>query len=59
MKAELLNLENIAVGEIDLDSQIFAVDYVRDDIVKLVVDWQRAKSMDGTHQTKRQPIKME
>jgi large subunit ribosomal protein L4 len=52
MKAELLNLENIAVGEIDLDSQIFAVDYVRDDIVKLVVDWQRAKSMAGTHQTK-------
>lgn len=52
MKAKLLNLENEAVGEIDLDNEVFAVDFVREDIIKLVVDWQRAKSMAGTHQTK-------
>ncbi|WP_342278252.1 50S ribosomal protein L4 [Candidatus Tisiphia endosymbiont of Myopa tessellatipennis] len=52
MKAKLLNLENEAVGEIDLDNEVFAVDFVREDIIKLVVDWQRAKAMAGTHQTK-------
>ena len=52
MKAKLLNLGNEAVGEIDLDSEVFAVDYIREDIIKLVVDWQRAKAMAGTHQTK-------
>jgi large subunit ribosomal protein L4 len=52
MKAKLLNLANEAVGEIDLDSEVFAIDFVREDIIKLVIDWQRAKAMAGTHQAK-------
>lgn len=52
MKAKLLNLANEAVGEIDLDAEVFAIDFVREDIIKLVIDWQRAKAMAGTHQTK-------
>ncbi|XVN43669.1 MAG: 50S ribosomal protein L4 [Candidatus Rickettsia vulgarisii] len=52
MKAGLMNLENQAVGNIDLDSEIFGIDYIREDIIKLVVDWQLVKRMAGTHQTK-------
>ncbi|MCC8417097.1 MAG: 50S ribosomal protein L4 [Rickettsia endosymbiont of Bryobia graminum] len=52
MKAELMNLENQAVGNVDLDSGIFGIDYIREDIIKLVVDWQLVKRMAGTHQTK-------
>lgn len=52
MKAELINLENQAVGEVDLDNSIFALDYIREDIIKLVIDWQLLKNMSGTHQTK-------
>lgn len=51
MKAQILNLENKAVGEIVLKEDIFALS-PRADIIKLVVDWQRAKAMAGTHQTK-------
>lgn len=51
MKAQILNLENKAVGEIGLDDKIFALT-PRGDIIKLVIDWQRAKAMAGTHQTK-------
>lgn len=52
MKAELINLENQTIGEVDLDSEIFAIDYIREDIIKQVVDWQLLKRMAGTHQTK-------
>jgi len=52
MKAKLFNLENEVVGEIPLNAGIFAIDYIREDIIKLVIDWQRAKAMSGTHQTK-------
>ncbi len=52
MKAELINLENKTVGEVELNSEIFAIDYIRDDIIKLVVDWQLLKRMSGTHHTK-------
>jgi large subunit ribosomal protein L4 len=52
MKAELFNLNNKAVGQIDLNSEIFAIDFIREDIIKLVIDWQRVKAMAGTHQTK-------
>lgn len=52
MKAELMNLENQAVGNIDLNSEIFGIDYIREDIIKLVADWQLVKRMSGTHQTK-------
>jgi large subunit ribosomal protein L4 len=51
MKAKILNLNNEAVGEVALSSEIFALE-PRVDIIKLVVDWQRAKAMAGTHQTK-------
>lgn len=52
MKAELMSLENQTVGNVDLDSEIFGIDYIREDIIKLVVDWQLVKRMAGTHQTK-------
>ena len=52
MKAKLFNLENEVVGEIPLNAGIFAIDYIREDIIKLVIDWQRAKAMAGTHQAK-------
>lgn len=51
MKAKILNLENKAVSEITLSPEIFALE-PRVDIIKLVVDWQRAKARAGTHQTK-------
>lgn len=51
MKAKILNFENKAVDEILLNKDIFAL-IPRKDIIKLVVDWQRAKAMAGTHQTK-------
>lgn len=51
MKTELLNLENTSVGEIELSEDVFALD-PREDIIKLVIDWQRVKAMSGTHQTK-------
>lgn len=52
MKAELINLANQAVGEINLDNSIFALEYIREDIIKLVIDWQLLKNMSGTHQIK-------
>ncbi len=51
MKAKILNLENQVVGEMALNEDIFYLE-PRADIIKLVVDWQRAKAMTGTHQTK-------
>lgn len=51
MKVSVLNFENKEVGEIELDDGIFALS-PRQDIIKLVVDWQRLKAMAGTHQTK-------
>ncbi len=52
MKTQLLSLHNDTVSEIDLDESIFGIVFIRRDIIKLVVDWQRAKAMAGTHQTK-------
>jgi len=51
MKAKVLNLENEAVGEILLSEHVFALE-PREDIIKLVIDWQRAKARAGTHKTK-------
>ncbi len=51
MKAKILSLENTVVGEVAIDEKIFGLE-PRVDIIKLVVDWQRAKAMAGTHQTK-------
>lgn len=51
MKAELLNLDKKKVGDVDLADSIFGLE-VRIDIIKRVVDWQRAKAMSGTHKVK-------
>ncbi|KJV80610.1 50S ribosomal protein L4 [Rickettsia hoogstraalii str. RCCE3] len=52
MKTKILNLANEEVGEISLNEDIFAVEFIRDDIIKQVIDWQRAKAMSGNHKTK-------
>lgn len=52
MKTKILSLANEEVGEISLNEDIFAVEFIRDDIVKQVIDWQRAKAMSGNHKTK-------
>lgn len=52
MKTKILSLTNEEVGEISLNESIFAVEFIRDDIIKQVIDWQRAKAMSGTHKTK-------
>ncbi|CAK6507219.1 unnamed protein product [Ixodes persulcatus] len=52
MKTKILSLANEEVGEISLSEDIFAVEFIRDDIIKRVIDWQRAKAMSGNHKTK-------
>ncbi|ALN41023.1 50S ribosomal protein L4 [Rickettsia rhipicephali] len=52
MKTKILSLANKEVGEISLNEDIFAVEFIRDDIIKQVIDWQRAKAMSGNHKTK-------
>ncbi len=51
MTAKLYNLNNEIIGNLQLDDSIFALQ-PRVDIIKLVVDWQRAKARAGTHKTK-------
>ncbi|MFV9876174.1 MAG: 50S ribosomal protein L4 [Rickettsiales endosymbiont of Dermacentor nuttalli] len=51
MKANVLNLENKVVGEIQLSQEIFNLPN-REDILHRVVEWQRAKKRAGTHKTK-------
>lgn len=51
MKANLVSFENKVVGEVSLTDYIFGLE-AREDIVKRVVDWQRAKSRSGTHSVK-------
>ncbi|ACP53766.1 MAG: 50S ribosomal protein L4 [Rickettsia africae] len=52
MKTKIFSLANEEVGEISLNEDIFAVEFIRDDIIKQVIDWQRAKAMSGNHKTK-------
>ena len=52
MKTKILSLANEAVGEINLNKDVFAVEFVRDDVIKQVIDWQRAKAMSGNHKTR-------
>ncbi|KJV62734.1 50S ribosomal protein L4 [Rickettsia amblyommatis] len=52
MKTKILSLANEEVGEISLSEDIFAVEFIREDIIKQVIDWQRAKAMSGNHKTK-------
>ena len=51
MKAELVSLEKKVVGEITLDDMIFGLE-ARVDIIKRVIDWQRARARSGTHSVK-------
>ncbi|HCR86192.1 MAG TPA: 50S ribosomal protein L4 [Alphaproteobacteria bacterium] len=51
MKAQLINLENKVVGEVDLLDDIFAQP-IRKDILHEMVNWQLAKRRQGTQSTK-------
>lgn len=51
MKAKIVNLENKASGELELDKAVFGLP-VRADILQRVVEWQRSKRRAGTHKTK-------
>jgi large subunit ribosomal protein L4 len=51
MKLKVVNLENKAAGEIDLDDGVFAVP-VRRDLLARMVNYQLAKRRQGTHKTK-------
>lgn len=49
---KVLNLDNKAAGDIELEEAIFGVE-VRRDILHRVVNWQLAKRQAGTHKTKQ------
>jgi large subunit ribosomal protein L4 len=51
MKANLVSLKNEIVGEVSLNDSIFGLE-AREDIIKRVIDWQRAKARSGTHSVK-------
>jgi len=51
IKTNIYNITNEVQGELELNPRIFGLD-VRQDIIKLAVDWQLAKARSGTHQTK-------
>ena len=51
MKTSVLNLKNISVGDIDLDSNIFGVKTLPD-LIHQYIRYQNAKSRQGSHKTK-------
>ncbi|NDF12125.1 MAG: 50S ribosomal protein L4 [Proteobacteria bacterium] len=51
VKAKGINLAGGNAAEVQLDEAVFAVE-VRKDILHRVIEWQRAKTHRGTHQTK-------
>ncbi len=51
MKISILNLKNQAVGDIDLDSNIFGIRQLPD-IIHQYIRYQNAKSRQGSHKTK-------
>lgn len=51
MKLSVINLDAAAVGEVELDEEVFGLP-ARKDIIARVVRWQLAKRQAGTHQTK-------
>ncbi len=51
MKYEVLNFDNIKVGEVQLSTDIFSTP-LRQDILARMVHWQLAKRRAGTHSTK-------
>lgn len=51
MKAKLLSLDNKELGDVMVNKDIFGLE-IRKDIIKRVIDWQKAKAMTGNHKTK-------
>lgn len=51
MQCAVYNLEKKEVGKIEFAENIFDID-IRQDLIKLVIDWQLAKRQAGTHKTK-------
>jgi large subunit ribosomal protein L4 len=51
MKTPVIDLDNKAVGELELDDGVFGL-APRKDIIARVVNWQLAKRRAGTHKTK-------
>jgi len=51
MKTTIYSLAKKPVGELELDGQVFGLE-VRQDIIKLAIDWQLAKARAGTHLTR-------
>lgn len=51
MKINVVNLDNKPAGEIELSEIVFGY-HGRPDLIKRVIDWQRAKARSGCHQTK-------
>ncbi len=51
MKVNIYNLQREVVRDVEVDPKIFGLK-PRVDIVKLVIDWQKAKQRTGTHKTK-------
>ena len=51
MKKTVLNLKNISVGDIDLDSNIFGIKKLPD-LIHQYIRYQNAKSRQGSHKTK-------
>jgi large subunit ribosomal protein L4 len=49
MKTKILNLDNKAAGDVDLNDAIFGLE-PRADLIQRVVVWQLAKRRAGTHQ---------
>lgn len=51
MKVKIHNIDNNAVGELDLADSVFAVTPRRDILFRMVM-WQQAKARAGTHKAK-------
>jgi len=51
MKFKVINFENKAAGEIELDDTVFGLP-VRKDLLNRMVNYQLAKRRQGTHKTK-------
>ena len=51
MKLQVKSLENVDIGEIEVDDSVFGME-PRADILARVVRWQLAKRQAGTHKTK-------
>ncbi len=52
MKADIINWDNEATGQLDLSDKVFGCD-PRIDIIHRVIRWQLAKRQSGTHHTKQ------